>query len=116
LTDGTPRAYNKSAVRSPAFIAAAKSPANLTYRSGDIIDSVTPQPESKVDAVRTLMVYIEGNNGRWEAICLNFDIAVQGTSLDGVIASMKEAVSMYLACAVWLLCPCLYGERSHTGA
>jgi hypothetical protein len=55
-----------------------------------------PQTETGVGHVRTLKVYIEGSQERWEAICLDFDIAVQGTTIDATIASMKEAISLYL--------------------
>jgi predicted RNase H-like HicB family nuclease len=43
-----------------------------------------------------LKVYIEGFDGQWEALCLDFDIAVQGTTIDAAIASMKEAIAIYL--------------------
>jgi hypothetical protein len=63
---------------------------------GVIIDSNPPNTDSKPAAVHTLKLYIEGYQGRWEAICVDYDIAVQAHTLDAVIESMKTAISMYL--------------------
>ena len=38
----------------------------------------------------------EGTQGQWEAICLNFDIAVQGDTFEEVYHSLDEAVRSYL--------------------
>ncbi len=43
-----------------------------------------------------LKVSIEGYQGGWEAICIDFDIAVQGQTLDGVVESLKTAISLYV--------------------
>jgi hypothetical protein len=40
--------------------------------------------------------YAEGRSDKWEAVCLNFDIAVNGDSLEDVIKNMDEAVGLYL--------------------
>lgn len=45
---------------------------------------------------RTLQCYAEGRDGGWEAICLDFDIAVQGRTFEEVFASLREAVTLYL--------------------
>lgn len=47
-------------------------------------------------AVRTLHCYAEGQDGDWEAICLELDVAVQGNSFEEVFKSLREAVSLYL--------------------
>jgi len=44
-----------------------------------------------------LLCYAEGCEGRWEAFCLNFDIAVQGVSFESVRDKLTEAVQLYLA-------------------
>ena len=36
------------------------------------------------------------NGDQWEAICLNFDIAVQGASLNDVKESLDKSIKMYL--------------------
>jgi predicted RNase H-like HicB family nuclease len=46
---------------------------------------------------RTLHCYAEGRDGDWEAICLDLDIAVQGSSFEEVFSSLQEAISLYLA-------------------
>jgi hypothetical protein len=45
---------------------------------------------------QTVMICIEGVKDCWEAVCLDFDIAVQGKTLDDALASMKDAILMYL--------------------
>jgi predicted RNase H-like HicB family nuclease len=45
---------------------------------------------------RTLHCYAEGRDGDWEAICLDLDIAVQGSSFDEVFRSLQQAISLYL--------------------
>jgi hypothetical protein len=42
-----------------------------------------------------LFCYAEGSGNAWEAICLNFDIAVQGTSELDVMAKLEAAVTDY---------------------
>lgn len=46
---------------------------------------------------RLLRCYAERHQGRWEAFCLDFDIAVQGGSFEEVYGSLKEAVADYVA-------------------
>jgi hypothetical protein len=46
--------------------------------------------------MRTLKCYAEGQPGRWEAICLDLDIGVQGGSLEEVFRSLNEAIELYL--------------------
>jgi hypothetical protein len=45
---------------------------------------------------RLLRCYAEGRPGAWEAVCLDFDIAVQGESLEQVFADLTKAIAMYL--------------------
>jgi predicted RNase H-like HicB family nuclease len=45
---------------------------------------------------RSLHCYAEGREGDWEAICLDLDIAVQGSSFEEVFTSLQEAISLYL--------------------
>ena len=45
---------------------------------------------------RSLRCYAEGGNGDWEAICLDFDIAAQGSSFEEVFGSLRKAISLYL--------------------
>ncbi len=45
---------------------------------------------------KTLLCYAEGAHGQWEAVCLNFDLAVQGASFEEVRAKMHNAILVYL--------------------
>jgi predicted RNase H-like HicB family nuclease len=45
---------------------------------------------------RILHCYAEGQGGDWEAICLDLDIAVQGSSFEEVFAALQQAISLYL--------------------
>jgi predicted RNase H-like HicB family nuclease len=47
-------------------------------------------------ANRTLHCYAEGCDAEWEAICLDLDIAVQGRLFEEVVASLQEAIALYL--------------------
>ena len=40
--------------------------------------------------------YAEGRGGAWEAFCLNFDLAVQGASLEEVRCGLDKAIRLYL--------------------
>lgn len=40
--------------------------------------------------------YAEGKRGHWEAICLDFDIAVQGNSFEEVYRSLNEGIAAYM--------------------
>ena len=54
------------------------------------------EPEGAELATRTLHCYAEGEDGDWEAICFDLDIAVQGSSFEEVFGSLQEAISLYL--------------------
>jgi hypothetical protein len=41
-----------------------------------------------------------GHGSRWEAFCLDFDLAVQGESLEEVRALLGGAIQMYIQTAV----------------
>lgn len=45
---------------------------------------------------RRLTCYIEGSDNQWEAICLDFDIAVQGISARDVEDHLLDAIRSYL--------------------
>jgi len=40
--------------------------------------------------------HAEGREDEWEAICLDFDIAVQGRSFDDAVSQLKSAIVSYL--------------------
>lgn len=46
---------------------------------------------------RYLRCYAEGRPGEWEALCLDFDLAVQGVTLDDVQFKLARAIDEYLA-------------------
>ncbi len=45
---------------------------------------------------RVLHCYAEGRENQWEALCLEFDIAVQGDSFEEVHSKMEQAIGYYL--------------------
>jgi len=47
-------------------------------------------------AAKTLHCYAEGQDGDWEAICVDLDIAVQGRSFEEVCGSLRAAIELYL--------------------
>jgi predicted RNase H-like HicB family nuclease len=49
---------------------------------------------------KNLRCYAEGRDGDWEAICLDLDIAVQGSSFQEVFTSLQNAISLYLESVV----------------
>ncbi len=46
--------------------------------------------------------YAEGRADDWEAICLDLDLAVQGTSFGDVQRSLNDAIAMYVERALEL--------------
>ena len=66
-------------------------------------------------AARTLHCYAEGQDGDWEAICLDLDIAVQGRSFEEVSLSLREAIALYLE-TVEDLPPAERGKLLHSRA
>ena len=46
--------------------------------------------------MRKLTCYAWGQPGDWEAICVDFDLAAQGESLDEVRSELRDAVDTYL--------------------
>lgn len=46
---------------------------------------------------RCLQCFLRGHDDHWEAICIDFDIAVQGTSIENVQTALRESVFSYLA-------------------
>ncbi len=47
--------------------------------------------------MRMIRCYAEGRPGRWEAFCLDFDLAVQGESFAEVFDDLDKAVAEYVA-------------------
>lgn len=47
----------------------------------------------KIIAIRC---YAEGANEKWEAFCVDFDLAVQGSSFDEVYRKLNEQIEIYL--------------------
>ena len=52
------------------------------------------EPETNIN--KAIWCYAEGRPGNWEAVCLDFDLAVQGGSFDEVYKELNESISMYL--------------------
>ena len=53
------------------------------------------EESSRPPSARTLRCIAHGQDGHWEALCLDLDIAVQGDSFDEVYASLNEAIALY---------------------
>lgn len=45
---------------------------------------------------RKLFCHAEGREGRWEAYCVDLDIAVTGSSFEDVRATLQDAISTYV--------------------
>lgn len=43
-----------------------------------------------------LFCYAEGSGNEWEGICLDFDIAVQGTSAQDVMSKLEAAIKDFI--------------------
>ena len=43
-----------------------------------------------------LRCYAEGSQGHWEALCLDFDLAVQGKSFDEVYRELNSMIGSYV--------------------
>lgn len=50
--------------------------------------------------LKRLQCYAHGHEGAWEAICVDLDIAVQGSSLDEVRALLDVAIQSYCEDAI----------------
>jgi hypothetical protein len=50
------------------------------------------------DAAEAIRVwcYADRRDGKWEGFCLNFDLAVQGDSLEDVRVKLNEQICLYL--------------------
>jgi hypothetical protein len=49
--------------------------------------------------MQTLLCYARGRSNDWEAICVDFDIAVEGNSFGEAQARLEEAVKAYVEAA-----------------
>lgn len=45
---------------------------------------------------RLIRCYAEGRQGQWEAFCLDFDLAVQGRSLEEVKGKILDQLHLYM--------------------
>jgi hypothetical protein len=45
---------------------------------------------------RSIWCYAEGTGDKWEAFCLDFDLAVQGRSFDEVAHKLEEQIEIYI--------------------
>jgi predicted RNase H-like HicB family nuclease len=55
----------------------------------DRADGLRPRAQS-------LRCYAEGRDGDWQAICLDLDIAVQGSTFQEVLDSLRAAIFLYV--------------------
>ena len=49
--------------------------------------------------MRNLLCFAKGRDGSWEALCVDYDIAVQGASFFEVQYDLADAISDYVAAA-----------------
>ena len=49
--------------------------------------------------MRHLLCFAGGHEGSWEALCVDYDIAVQGASFDQVKDDLEAAISDYVEAA-----------------
>jgi predicted RNase H-like HicB family nuclease len=49
--------------------------------------------------MRDVQCFARGREGDWEAICLDFDIAVQGVSFNEAREALEDAVASYVEAA-----------------
>ena len=49
--------------------------------------------------MKNTMCFARGHQGSWEALCLDFDIAVQGVSFEDVHRDLVDAIGEYVAAA-----------------
>ena len=47
-------------------------------------------------STRMVRCYSEGDGDRWEAVCLDFDLAVQGQSFEEVYRDLLKAIAEYV--------------------
>ena len=45
---------------------------------------------------KAIWCYAEGRQGRWEAICLDFDLSVQGETFEQVYRDLNQSIEMYM--------------------
>ena len=49
---------------------------------------------------RKLLCFIQGHEGAWEGICVDFDIAVAGRNIPEVQESLAKAIRLYVQSAL----------------
>jgi hypothetical protein len=52
-----------------------------------------------MEAIMDIVCFARGRPGEWEALCIDFDIAVQGESFDDVRQALDCAIKDYVAAA-----------------
>ena len=52
------------------------------------------QPE--IMPVKSFLAFVERSGSRWDAVCLDFDLAVQGDSYEDVIDKLRDQVKLFL--------------------
>lgn len=53
-----------------------------------------------MDRNNTLLCFAHGTSQGWEAICVDFDISVQGDSLQHAQKLLGESIALYVECAL----------------
>ncbi|MFI4981687.1 MAG: hypothetical protein ACHQIO_15175 [Nevskiales bacterium] len=54
------------------------------------------QEQTGLAPIKSFLAFVEERDGRWEAICLDFDLAVQGRSFDEVTDKIRDQVRLFL--------------------
>ena len=49
--------------------------------------------------MQNIMCFAKGHEGAWEALCVDYDIAVQGVSFDDVRRELIDAIQEYVSVA-----------------
>jgi len=50
----------------------------------------------RIPPISSFLAFVERNGSNWEAVCLDFDLAVQGRSYDEAIAKLRDQVLLFL--------------------
>lgn len=51
-----------------------------------------------MSAIRKLRCHAHRKEGQWQAVCIDLDVGATGDPLPAVMASLDEAISLYLEC------------------
>jgi hypothetical protein len=61
----------------------------LCYLAGDL-------PMADTGEMINVICFAEGTGERWEAFCLNYDLAVQGSSNEDAMRKLKDQILLYV--------------------